>query len=65
MIHYDLLKPLEFRANAQDANGIIQKIHKMSQKDRELLTSQSKYTGNLYVENIEKFEYFGSEAMSN
>ena len=58
-------KPLEFRNNGQDANGIIQKIHAMSKKDREIITDQSRYSGNLYVEDISKYEHFNSEAMSN
>lgn len=62
-VFYDFFKPIEFRMNGLDANGIIQKIHKYSDKDREIIGKQSKFTGNIYVEDISKYEEFNSDAM--
>ncbi len=66
MVHYDHFSKtgLEFRNNSQDINSIILKLTKISEKDREIITSQSKISGNLYVENISNFEYFNSESIS-
>lgn len=56
---------MEFRDNAQEANGIIEKLFKMSKKEKDIITPNSKISGSIYIPEFEKFEDFNKEAMSN
>jgi hypothetical protein len=65
MVKYSEFKPLDFHPNSQNAQRIVSFIHEICQKDKNIITANSKLSGNIYVEDLNKFEEVNADAMSN
>lgn len=64
MVKYSEFKPLDFHPNTQSVHRIVSFIHEICQKDKNIITTNSKLSGNIYVEELSKFEEINAEAMS-